>query len=104
VQPRERLPVPTRETDKKSRNPSQQPLHAIPAGWHVLGRNRIPEYNVAMLSGPPLGSVVTPTLNAGRYLRESIESVLGQDYPNVEYPVVDSYSTDHTKDILPRPA
>ena len=48
----------------------------------------------------PLISVVTPTFNAGRFLRESIESVLGQDYPNIEYLVVDSRSTDDTQDIL----
>ncbi|MGC2656558.1 MAG: glycosyltransferase family 2 protein [Bryobacteraceae bacterium] len=48
----------------------------------------------------PLVSIVTPTLNAGRYLRESIASVLEQDYPNIEYLVVDSHSTDDTTDIL----
>jgi glycosyltransferase involved in cell wall biosynthesis len=53
-----------------------------------------------MLSVAPLVSVVTPTFNAGRFLRESIESVLGQEYPNIEYLVVDSHSTDDTQDIL----
>ncbi|HEX4807307.1 MAG TPA: glycosyltransferase family 2 protein [Bryobacteraceae bacterium] len=53
-----------------------------------------------MLSVTPLVSVVTPTFNAGRYLTESIESVLGQDYPNIEYLLVDSYSTDDTQRIL----
>jgi glycosyltransferase involved in cell wall biosynthesis len=53
-----------------------------------------------MLSVAPLVSVVTPTFNAGRFLRESIESVLRQDYPNIEYLVVDSHSTDNTQDIL----
>jgi glycosyltransferase involved in cell wall biosynthesis len=48
----------------------------------------------------PLVSVVTPTLNAGRYLKDAIESVLGQDYPHIEYLVVDSHSTDDTRDIL----
>lgn len=45
-------------------------------------------------------SVVTPTFNAGRYLEDSIRSVLGQTYPNIEYLVVDSHSTDDTPDIL----
>jgi glycosyltransferase involved in cell wall biosynthesis len=55
-----------------------------------------------MIPGTPLVSIVTPTLNAGRYLQESIESVLGQDYPNIEYLAVDSHSTDGTLDILQR--
>ena len=53
-----------------------------------------------MPSETPLVSVVTPTFNAGRFLAESIESVLGQDYPNIEYLVVDSHSTDETQNIL----
>jgi glycosyltransferase involved in cell wall biosynthesis len=53
-----------------------------------------------MLADPPLVSVVTPTLNAGRFLKESIDSVLGQDFPNIEYLVVDSESTDDTQSIL----
>jgi len=53
-----------------------------------------------MFSEAPLVSIVTPTYNAGRYLKESIESVLGQDYPHIEYLLVDSYSTDDTETIV----
>jgi glycosyltransferase involved in cell wall biosynthesis len=53
-----------------------------------------------MPSAAPLVTVVTPTWNAGRFLEESIQSVLDQDYPNIEYLVVDSHSTDNTRDIL----
>jgi glycosyltransferase involved in cell wall biosynthesis len=50
----------------------------------------------------PLVSIVTPTYNMGRFLPETIESVLSQDYPNIEYIVMDGASTDNTLDVLRR--
>jgi glycosyltransferase involved in cell wall biosynthesis len=54
------------------------------------------------MSGRMRVAVVTPTLNAGRWLAEAVESVLGQDCPDVEYVVVDGGSTDDTPDVLRR--
>jgi glycosyltransferase involved in cell wall biosynthesis len=48
----------------------------------------------------PLVSIVTPSLNMGRFLRETIQSVLSQDYPRIEYIVMDGGSTDDTLQIL----
>ena len=48
----------------------------------------------------PLISIVTPTYNMGRYLEETIQSVLSQSYPNIEYIVMDAGSTDQTLQIL----
>lgn len=48
----------------------------------------------------PAISVVTVCLNAGKTIRDTIESVLGQCVPHVEYIVVDGGSTDGTLDIL----
>lgn len=48
----------------------------------------------------PLVSVITPTYNQADYLEQAIESVLNQDYPNIEYLVINDGSTDNTEKIL----
>jgi SAM-dependent methyltransferase len=56
-------------------------------------------------SGPdrlPRITIVTPVLNARETVAETIESVLGQAYPNLEYILVDGGSTDGTREIVAR--
>lgn len=51
-------------------------------------------------SARPLVSIVTVCFNSERYLREAMESVLGQRYEPVEYVLVDGGSTDGTLEII----
>jgi len=50
----------------------------------------------------PLVSIVTPSLDQGRFIEATIRSVLEQDYPRIEYVVVDGGSIDGTVDLLER--
>src|SRR5262249_44574931 len=48
----------------------------------------------------PLVSVLTPSLNHGHYLRQTIESVVSQTFRKFEHIVIDGGSTDETVSIL----
>jgi glycosyltransferase involved in cell wall biosynthesis len=50
----------------------------------------------------PLVSIVTPSYNMGRFVEQTIRSVLSQDYPRIEYVVMDGGSEDETVPILER--
>jgi len=47
----------------------------------------------------PLVTIVTPSFNQGNFIRATIESVLSQDYPNLEYIIMDGGSKDETASV-----
>lgn len=56
--------------------------------------------NISFQKRYPLISVIIPTYNRVGYLKEAIESVLQQSYPEIELIVVDDGSTDGTRELV----
>src|SRR5688500_5879655 len=52
------------------------------------------------MSASPSVAIITPSYNTGTHVRAAVESVLAQDYPKIDYLVMDGGSSDDTVDVL----
>jgi len=64
---------------------------ALPRGPEILVRAQAPRI-----------SIVTPSYNQGDYLEATIDSILSQNYPNLDYIIMDGGSTDQSVSIIKR--
>jgi glycosyltransferase involved in cell wall biosynthesis len=58
------------------------------------------KYSLKDVKCLPLISIITIVFNNAKYIRDAIQSVLSQDYPRLEYILIDGGSTDGTVEII----
>ena len=68
----------------------------LPADRH----QKTPSTSTIRVDRSPLVSVIMPSYNTSQFIRQAIDSVLGQDYPSIELIIVDDGSTDNTVSIV----
>lgn len=77
--------------DKNSNKPQQTLISLLPPTF---------DDEFFMINTLPKISIITPSFNQGEFLEECIVSVLSQNYPNLEYIIMDGGSSDNSVEII----
>lgn len=88
-------------------NPHSAPeKHCIYSECEIMGqvergmRKNVENSSAAEISAAPKVTIGIPTFNRKDYLKKTLDSVIGQDYPNIEIIVSDNASSDGTEEVV----